>query len=56
MSELKNETNSWINIVFSDVIACREKYIPTGRLGNDDPTDKRKNITNLRYLQLAIQL
>ena len=30
--QLKNETNPWINIDFPDVIACREKYIPTGTL------------------------
>ncbi len=30
--QLKNESNPWINIDFPDVIACREKYIPAGRL------------------------
>ena len=30
--QLKNETNPWINIDFPDVIACREKYIPTGTM------------------------
>ena len=30
--QLKNETNLWINIDFPDVIVCREKYIPVGRL------------------------
>ncbi len=28
--QMKNETNTWINIDFPEVIACREKYIPTG--------------------------
>ena len=30
--QVKNETSPWINIDFPDVIACREKYIPAGRL------------------------
>lgn len=30
--QLKNDSNPWINIDFPDVIACREKYIPTGKL------------------------
>ena len=28
--QMKNETNTWINVDFPDVIRCREKYIPTG--------------------------
>ena len=28
--QIKNERNPWINIDLPDVIACREKYIPTG--------------------------
>ena len=28
--QMKNEKNLWINVDFPDVIACREKYIPTG--------------------------
>ncbi len=30
--QMKNESNVWINIDFPDVIACREKYIPAGKL------------------------
>lgn len=30
--QIGNETNKWINVDFPDVIACREKYIPCGRL------------------------
>ncbi len=30
--QIKNETNPWVNVDFPDVIACREKYIPTGAL------------------------
>lgn len=30
--QIGNETNPWINIDFPDVIACREKYIPTGTM------------------------
>ena len=30
--QLGNETNPWVNVDFPDVIACREKYIPTGRM------------------------
>ena len=29
--QIKNEENPWVNVDFPDVIACREKYIPTGR-------------------------
>ena len=42
--QLKNETNPWINIDFPDVIACREKYIPTGTAERNvacDITDHR---------------
>ena len=28
--QMKNESSPWINIDFPKVIACREKYIPTG--------------------------
>ena len=28
--QIQNETNPWVNVDFPDVIACREKYIPTG--------------------------
>ena len=27
--QIQNDTNPWINVDFPDVIACREKYIPT---------------------------
>lgn len=37
--QLKNETNSWINIDFPDVITCREKYIPTGTLEKNVASD-----------------
>ena len=29
--QMKNDTNPWVNVDFPDVIACREKYIPTGK-------------------------
>ena len=29
--QMKNDSNPWINIDFPDVIACREKYVPTGK-------------------------
>lgn len=29
--QMKNESNSWINIDLPDVIRCREKYIPKGK-------------------------
>ncbi len=28
--QIRNDTNTWINIDFPEVINCREKYIPTG--------------------------
>ena len=28
--QMKNDSNPWVNIDLPDVIACREKYIPTG--------------------------
>lgn len=28
--QMKNDSNPWVNVDFEDVIACREKYIPTG--------------------------
>ena len=43
--QLKNETNPWINIDFPDVIACREKYIPTGTLEKNVACD----ITNHKW-------
>ena len=42
--QLGNETNVWINIEFPDVVACREKYIPSGELEKNiacDITDHR---------------
>ena len=42
--QIGNETNPWINIDFPDVIACRGKYIPTGKLEKNvvcDITDHR---------------
>jgi len=30
--QIKNDANAWINIDLPDVIACREKYIPAGKL------------------------
>ncbi|MBR2265027.1 MAG: class I SAM-dependent methyltransferase, partial [Firmicutes bacterium] len=37
--QIGNETNPWINIDFPDVIACREKYIPTGKMEKNVPGD-----------------
>ena len=28
--QIGNDTNPWVNVDFSDVITCREQYIPTG--------------------------
>ncbi len=42
--QIGNETNPWINIDFSDVIAYRKKYIPTGAMEKNiasDITDHR---------------
>ena len=42
--QLGNELNPWVNVDFPDVIACREKYIPTGKLEKNvvcDITDHR---------------
>ena len=42
--QIGNESNPWINVDFPDVIACREKYIPTGKLEKNvicDITDHR---------------
>lgn len=42
--QMKNDTNPWVNVDFPDVIACREKYIPTGEKERNvvsDITDHR---------------
>ena len=37
--QIGNEANPWLNVDFPDVIACREKYIPTGRLEKNAACD-----------------
>ena len=57
---MKIEDNPWVNVDFSDVIKCREKYIPTGdhkenvacditdhRWFDEVPFDKEKGIVFL---------
>ena len=43
--QINNDSNPWVNVDFPDVIACREKYIPTGKNEKNVISD----ITNHRW-------